>query len=409
MNLKKQAKKILGRQLASSLSHVAQAVKAKKNELAGRVGKMEMDSPGELYVLPGKNVFFGYYDLPQCNVSGDKLLAHVTGASTGEPAQIVWFPRGSSVPHPIASTKAWCWQQGARLRWHPLESDTVLYNDVADGRYVTMKAKLDGATPSVLCRALYDIDAKAEHGLALNFARLQRLRPGYGYSYLPDETKGVDAPSNDGLFLVDLKRGTETLLFSLAHLSELAGGKGIHYLNHLSISPNGKRFTFFHIWTQGDPEDFSLRFYSCDIDGRRLKCLETNRVSHYCWLDSENMLATVNYGNRKADYLIYNTVTGDKRKVAAPELVQDGHPSPVSGGFVSDTYAQKDSTQSVFRIGLDGKNYRRLLRVYSDPRCSGERRCDLHPRVTKTGRIVVDTTLNGKYRGMLAFELEPCK
>lgn len=361
--------------------------------------------PSYMYSRSGKNVFFGYYDLQQYSEDGQKLLAHVVKKHADpakDTAQIGWFDVQTKQWHPVAETKAWSWQQGARLRWHPTDQGSILYNDMEDGKYVTKACRIDDNHAKIVSRALYDVDSTFSHGLSLNFARLQRLCPGYGYSVLPDDTISEVAPQGDGVYSVNLKTGEETLLFSLADLAKDICDKGNHYINHLSISPSGERFMFFHIWRER-LEPWKLRFYSANMDGSELKCLEKDlRTSHYCWLNDKEILTTSCDGK----YIKYHAVTGEKQIIEERHLVRDGHPSMMNTGFLTDTYPQKKtSLQYVFRVGLDGRNYKEILQVFSDPRCFGEHRCDLHPRVHPEGKVTIDTTCRGNVRSILSFEL----
>lgn len=358
-----------------------------------------------VYHIKNKNIFFGYYDLQQYDRNLEKILAHVVdrNANTAQDsASLVWFKTGDCTPHEITQTHAWCWQQGARLRWHPIEENTILYNDFEDGKYVAKQCRLDGTEMKIVSRALYDVDDKFEYGLGLNFARLQRLRPGYGYDAEIDWTKYEAAPINDGVFLINLKSGEEKLLFSLRDLANELNLEYQHYINHISIAPSGKRFTFFHLWTKGVEEPWFMRFYVSNIDGTGLKCLEEEIcISHYAWIDDKKMLATGTNGT----YIVYNTISGERTILDSEYLQKDGHPSALINGFLSDTYPQKNSMQSVFRIDYDGSHYKEILRVFSDPCRFGEYRCDLHPRVTNTGKVIIDTTFLGEVRSMVAFDL----
>lgn len=407
MGLRRTFEKVIGIQATKKLVFLKKKVEWACSCWRGTVGTIAFSDnrPYRIYHIDEQNVFFGYYDLQQYDKSGRKLLAHIvkSGADPAiDPARLVLFCGESDKPCEITQTRAWCWQQGARLRWHPTEPDTVLYNDVENGEYVAKQCKLDGSGAKTVSRALYDVDAQFKNGLCLNFARLQRLRPGYGYSVISDQTVGQAAPDDDGVFLVDMESGQEKLLFSLRELAEDVSEGFQHYINHISISPSGKRFSFFHLWTSGAGCPWSMRFYVASNDGTGLLCLEDQLcISHYTWLDDTRMLTTTTDGR----YILYGVTDGKKQVLDSEHLDRDGHPSGLRTGFLSDTYPQKDHMQHVFRIGMDGSEYREILRVFSDPRRYDEHRCDLHPRVTADGQVVVDTTCLGDVRSMLAFDL----
>lgn len=408
MSIKNTVKRLLGDKASESLIRVKKNILRAKFGITGAAGRIAF-ADGRAYRLyhqENKNVFFGYYDLQQYNPAGDKLLAHVTDKNAEpakHPASLVWIDSASGEFHEFAKTKTWCHQQGARLRWHPAEADTVLYNDLEDGKYVLKKTSILTGEAKVISRAVCDVDARFENGLSLNFSRLQKLRPGYGYSLIPDENAALTAPEKDGVFHVDMRTGEEKLLFSLAELAKDVEEPVYHYINHICICPSGERFTFFHLWTKGAKQPWKMRFYAANMDGTGLKLLEEEKIiSHYCWLDDERMVAT----NSLGQYVIYRVTTGEKQLIESEHLNRDGHPSPIPGGIITDTYpGRKTSMQHVFRTGLDGTGYEEILQVFSDPRKYGECRCDLHPRAAADGKITIDTTAAGGVRSVLAFEL----
>lgn len=357
----------------------------------------------QLYHIDGKNVFFGYYDLKSFNRSGNKLIAHIVDKAADpavDPAQIAWFEPGDTSPRIIGETKAWCWQQGARLRWHPVEPDVVLYNDFVDDQYVLRKTDVYSGKSEIIGCGVYDIDSDMKYGVTLNFSRLQCLRPGYGYLNIPDPYENIKAPVDDGVFLVDMKSGVKKLLYSLSELAETVNGDGYHYINHLSIAPNGQSFIFFHIWTQ--EQGWKMKLYASDILGTELRILtENDVVSHYCWVDNENLIITMTSG----EYFHLNINSGRRRKIEGEHLNRDGHPSKYREGFITDTYPLKNQMQQVFYCNFDGTGYHELARVFSNPLKYGEHRCDLHPRVESDGRITVDTTAIGGVRSILEFNI----
>lgn len=94
------------------------------------------------YSLPGKHVFFGYYDLQQFDKKEKRLLVHVLDAQKCNPAtdlvDLMYIDCATGKFMPITSTKAWSWQQGSRLRWHTTKENCVLFNAAEDGHYVTV-------------------------------------------------------------------------------------------------------------------------------------------------------------------------------------------------------------------------------------------------------------------------------
>jgi hypothetical protein len=87
--------------------------------------------------------------------------------------------------------------------------------------------------------------------LAINYARMSRLRPVTGYQDAWDWTKGVGAPTDDGVFRVDVGTGQKTLIVSFARLKEALRGtvenlEGRHFfINHTLNNRNNDQIYFF--------------------------------------------------------------------------------------------------------------------------------------------------------------------
>ena len=115
---------------------------------------------------------------------------------------------------------------------------------------------------------MYDICPDERHALSTNFARLERLRPGYGYSNSADTTEGVLSPEDDGLFLINLDTYEKKLLISYATLDKLlfADNKGESYINHISISPNGDKAMFFYIYNYSDKPGWKATLWVVDLN-----------------------------------------------------------------------------------------------------------------------------------------------
>lgn len=402
--------------------------------------------PLSFFDFSGKHVFFGYYDLPQINASGNKLLVHIADKNANparDTAEIGYFDFSRKADglftgdyHRLVSTRAWCWQQGARLRWHPLCQDTILYNDSdsdsgSGSGYVTKSLDIKNGATSVIAPALYDMSCDFRYGVHVNFAKLQRLRPGYGYG---DGKQKTDEPAldEDGVFLANLSNGELKLIVPLTDFASY-GSSREHYINHVSFCPDGSKFIFFHIMGDNSADRLpdglrkvslvgkritnslcgksdnkisgrSIELYLYDISISSLKLLEKDSVtSHYCWRN-DNELLTTSVKSGVTEYSIYDISAGTRNVIGRDHLRCDGHPTFLSGGgtIISDFYAQGNRRQKLFAFNIDKNEFVILSDLdYMQPK-SRDRRCDLHPRVWENGSdilITTDTTCgNGKSR-----------
>lgn len=394
-DVKTKVKALVGRRNQMRLKTMKGDLKYRKTRgNAGCVMHSPDWQPPVEFSLPDRHVFFGYYDLQQLDQRKEKLLVTTVAkkaVTCRDSAFLAWVDVSTGAFHQIAATRAWCWQQGARLRWHPVRQDVVLYNDVEGQRYVCRSLDLKTGQRETLGRAVYDVTPDGRFGLSLNYSRLQRLRPGYGYDALPDDTAAEAVPEDDGIFLVDMDTGTERLVISYRQLTELApeSAEYQNYVNHISIAPDGGRFLFFHLWSLGVGQRWKGRLYVAGLDGSGLRCVEERFVpSHYCWDGSDRLLITsVGFGGAPSYYYSYD-LSAQKRK-RLPGLERDGHPTVLDGGVIlSDTYPQEGSMQELFTTDICGKDITTICQVYSDPRMFDEKRCDLHPRVTADGDTV---------------------
>lgn len=413
MAIKEAVKIILGKNGTMLYRTVNQRRKYVASVLRRNKGVIASDKPYRVYQEDGKHLFFGYYDLQQMNAKQDKLLAHRLpqhADASRDAIEIGWLDHITGHFHQIAESRAWCWQQGSRLRWHSWSENCILFNSLQNNEYCTEQWDIvSGKRQELFPCAFYDITSDFAYGLSLNFSRLQRLRPGYGYSTLPDHTCGDNAPEMDGIFRYDLISGERIQLVSLRQLataSEDAAAQYQHYINHICVAPDGKHFMFLHLWTKAAGLPWKVELYSVSMNGDELKRLEgtQNPISHYCWKDERTLLTTTCSGV----YAEYDIITGKRTVLAYPELRKDGHPTYFANKntILADTYPLKRCMQHLFKIDRDGADYHEIASIYSDPRLFEEKRCDLHPRLTPDGRYVtVDSTFSLQCRSVVEWTL----
>jgi hypothetical protein len=262
--------------------------------------------------------YFGYYDKSPWNQNGDKLLAlqvlfsdkHPTGNNF---AEIAYVNLNDKSYHKLGKTSTWNLQQGSMLQWlGPNFNEKIIYNDLIDNNYCSVIHNLKTKENEIINRPVYSVVKNGKFALSLNFSRLHRLRPGYGYSNLPDKTKDENHPKDDGIYFVDLEKNTSKLIISLEqivkinHNSTMEGRK--HRFNHLDISPDGKRFSFIHRWEHNNVTQ--SRLYTADMDGNNIYCLaEEEMVSHSCWKNNEEILVWARKNNKDRYYLFKDRST----------------------------------------------------------------------------------------------------
>lgn len=384
--------------------------------VAGR-DRVETTLPWRSHETMSAHVFFGYHDITPFHSAQPVLLAHraFLGASPlREPAEVGYFNQETGHFTKLGKTDLWCWQMGARLRW--LQDGLVAWNALYDARTHGCMI-VDSESGSVLNRlpnALYDIDPSERYGLSFDFSRLQRLRPGYGYARLPEETTLDPCPASSGIDLVSIETGRSERLISLAEIAAIEPQPGMaeatHYLNHLSFAPTGERFCVFHIW-QGSDGRRRLRHLVFDLSGRLVGHIPgQEHISHFDWLeDGTRLLVFARLpGDAAPRYQLIDAVSGKRTPIGGSVPTEDGHPMFRPGQeltFVSDTYPDRSSYRRLYLCdGATGATHS-LAMFHSPIALQGETRCDLHPRWSPDGRFIAVDSAHNDRRGIVILDL----
>lgn len=154
---------------------------------------------------PAYHIYRGYYDLRYMDSKGELFLCHrlpvKAHTNRDTKCEIGYYELKKLEFTKLAETNAWCWQQGSRLRWYPQNAKWVMFNDVSGDSYCTRIVDIETKKEvKKIDYPIYDISSDCKWGISLNYSRLQRLRPGYGYNYFEDKTLNQNAPSDDGLY-----------------------------------------------------------------------------------------------------------------------------------------------------------------------------------------------------------------
>jgi hypothetical protein len=360
----------------------------------------------------GRQTFFGYYDKTPFSLDNSKILGLVAPLGNKSPRPedelvVGYFDRANNDTfHQIGVTSTWCWQQSCRLQWLPEnENELIIYNTMVNGGYGSVVQNVN--TKEIIRKykaPIYDVDKSGSWAITLNFSRLHRLRPGYGYNNLPDLTESDPSPSTDGVWRLNLSTGKYELIINLEELRSIQPLETMedatHYVNHLAFNPSGNRFMFFHLWVQNGKR-FS-RLFTSDIDGKSLHLLANDgMVSHYTWKNDLELLVYSYHKDSGKRYHLYEDMT-DKRKVFGSDILnEDGHPTfnPKSNVLLTDTYPDKYAERKLLIYKPNG-NLNVLGQFFSPFHFQGEVRCDLHPRWDRDGQFICFDSAHEGHRCM---------
>ena len=362
----------------------------------------------ELPLNPRRSSFFGYYDRSPWNANGDILFQETTGwrkrASLYDKLELRLYRAAMGEVVTIGETNAWNWQQGCMLQWLGPDGDRVIYNaySVEKDDYYSAVYDLNSGRTVHLDMPIYCVNPQGTSALTLDFSRLARLRPDYGYfNKGAQEKRGL---ANDGIWQVDLNANQSRLILSLRHVikfehSDSMGGAE-HRVNHIAISPDGKRFMFLHRWTAGRGE--VTRLLTADMRGENLYCLANDgMVSHCAWKNEKQILSWARQKGVGDRYFLFTDRSSDYEVVGEDCLREDGHPSfsPDRRWLLTDTYPDARGMSSLLLFDTEGNDLIKLGDFLQPPRFRGEIRCDLHPRWSLGGNLVAfDSCHSGRRR-----------
>lgn len=369
----------------------------------------------------GAEYFFGYYDKSPWNIAGRYMLCMRAQNTWKEPdptsmADILLIDteEGNRV-RKLAETKTWNVQQGCMAQWLGPDFDKkIIYNTLRDGRYCSVVMNTETMQESLLPLPVYTVSADGKTALSLDFSRLHNLRPGYGYAALHEATKGEALPDATCIWKLDIESGKVTDLLRYTDFAkfhprpEMKGEGVVHKVNHLMLSPNGKRFMVLYRFFVGQRK--YTRLITCNVAGSDMYLLsDDDMVSHCYWKNDEEIIAFERKKESGNGYYLMKDKTQEYHRLW-PQLSNDGHPSycPSDNSLVVfDTYPNRARLQEV-KIArdtdVDGKDIKVLAKVFAPFKYDNDTRCDLHPRWSRDGRkVCFDACFEG-HRGLYIVE-----
>ncbi len=393
--------------------------------------------------------FFGYYNKHPWDKSGRFLLAQqvamFTADLTGrEVAEVGYFDlEDDDRFHVVGETRAWNWQMGSQLQWlQDGRGSRLIYNcrasaPVRDAIYPDFYSTIydigSGAVRE-LPLPIYVVAPNAEYALCVDYSRFQVTHPTIGYAATGAEPELSNAPSDDGIFRMQIDSGDVELVLSLRQLREFqplaSMQRAIHWVTHLEINPASSRVLFIHRWTERveDETCFLHRLFSMNPDGSDLRLLECTdhplpqlaanfdpaavatfdyekseyQISHPAWKNDDEIIV---WGPHQGaiHYHLYNDRTGQAKVIGKDCLDENGHMtySPDGQWLLSDTYPDAVSNERLL-ILYDVANDQRfdIGSFYTTPDLGKPNRCDLHPRWRPDAREVCIDSVHEQLRQM---------
>ncbi len=367
-----------------------------------------------------KHHFFGYYDKSPWDSTGRYMLAleveFMDRAPTPNDAATIGLIdlKENCLFRPVAKTYAWNWQQGCMLQWMPNTfRRRIIYNDRRDGRFISVIHDVESGEVRNLPLPIYALTHDGRYALTLNFSRLDRTRPGYGYAGVHDPTVEKKAPENDGIYLMDLRTGEYDLIISLAQIvafrPRLDMRGAVHWFNHLLVSPDDQRFIFLHRWSSPTIGKKRItRLFTANLDGSDIYLVaDDDMVSHFDWRDSTHILAWARKKGVGDHYFLFTDCSEEFQIIGKDVLNRDGHCSysPDRRWILTDTYPDQENKRRLLLYHPETKRLIELGRFYSPPKLRGAIRCDLHPRWSRDGHYICFDSAHEDQRQMYIIDV----
>jgi len=349
---------------------------------------------------PQGQTFYGYYN--RSPYRNGHYVYHRLNSNSLSLKQTVEICLDGEV---ISQSKAWNWQQGTLLQW--LDDSHIIHNVFEDHHYQSRIINIETKAIRKIDYPIYSVSQDGTFALSLNFSRLAKYRPDYGYFNLPYQS--IEAyDQKDGIFYVDLVKNTQKLVISFKTLLQFEPKESMkeatHKVNHIDISPNDQAFIFLHRWIK-DGKKYT-RLIKADLKTFALTVMaHQTMVSHCYWMNDAEIIGYLSDASAGDRYYLLNN---NSKQQVFKSLVYDGHPSYSKDEkmFITDSYPDYTCTSKLYFSKTPFNQLIELGRFYSGRKYVGTQRCDLHPRFSPDkNEITLDTVYRGK-RQLIALDIE---
>lgn len=313
---------------------------------------------------------------------------------------------------PIATTRAWNFQQGCMAHWLGTNPDSlIIYNDLRDDRFVSVILNVHTQQElKVIPHPVSAVSPDGKEAVSINFARLRKTRKGYGYGGNGQAGQLTQTfPEEDGLFLVDLETGEANLLVSVADVKALVPevpADGLEYFNHTLFSREGSRI----FWLARARPERNTTAFTVNRDGSDLKaCFPIGwGGSHFDWLNDDELMITAEYEAKQWSHILFHVDKSDYKRLGKGLLDYDGHGtfSPDGNWMVTDTYPKNGLREQ--KIYLMDMNTHAVLPLGAFPqpeKFTKDWRCDIHCRWSPDGDMIGFNSTHTGSRQVYLFKL----
>ena len=406
------------------------------------------------------NFFFGYYDKsPICKFDKKHLALKVNffnrAPKWGDKALIGFFefnnPNGSFKE--ICESNIFNWQQANRLQWFGDNSTHIFFNNLENNKFSSVLMDLSSGARNIFDISIYDISKDYSYALCIDHERHHWVRRWYSYDGIYNKLKQGDVIENDGIYKLNFNNKSIKKLIDIKDLLSIypviSMKQSLHYVEHIMISPNSKKFAFLHRWKLKTGDIYS-RLYTCNADGSNLYLLnDSGRMSHFCWINDQELFGwggsssfLSNFKNiffnsiilkllksfyklliksnpvdgldrlssflTNDSYMFFNDLKKNLKKVPISIINKNGHPSYNKYNehiILTDTYPNMNSMASLILYNYIKQKITIIDELKSLPEADNTNfRCDLHPKWSYSGNFISIDTMDAGMRSIYVYK-----
>lgn len=342
-----------------------------------------IDPRTTLYSISGKGIsFFGYYNISPINENNNLIYCTVEKEDYKENLHLYCDSNDLNL-----CSKSWNWQQGCMLQWY--SNNEIIFNDYDADRdkYISIIYNIKTKDKKQVIYPIYSLAQNKEFALSLNFSRLSKYRPDYGYFNKP---YSITKNNKDGLFYIDLNKNKFSLILSYMEIFQSLGISDYLYFNkirfnHIVISPDDKKCMFLLRYENKQKQYTKLLVYY--LKTQELECIHSGEmISHCCWFGNNKIISFCRTDKYKDNYVLFDIKTKDYTLIhSLPK--RDGHPSVDMSKnlLITDTYPDKYRMSSLILYNFEYEKSFLIGKFYQPPKFVKQKRIDLHPKWSLDG------------------------
>lgn len=349
------------------------------------------------------STFFGYFNFVITNANGNLIFLEQN--QNQKHINIVLKKDDKCIK--LGETLSWNYQQGCMLIWFDEDKSKIIFNDYSSetNLYYSRVIDFDGNRLMKYSRPIQAVAVKSRIGLSINYERLSVLRPEYGYT---NKTDIVLDDENDGLWKFCLNNSfQEKLIIDLNSLKKREKNfQNIQKqkINHVLFNEKEDLFVFLYRFELNETRFH--RLYLSDINGD-FRLLSANMVSHYCWLDNENLIF---FGENVILELGYYRINVNSREInlisdKLPKV--DGHPVVIYNRYiVFDTYPGLNRFSGLFIYDIEKDLIVNIGSFFQSFDFIGGKRVDLHPKLSfDLNKCFIESSHNNNTRTLYEIDI----